>query len=208
MKKYAAAISEAIVWQNSLPYVLLVGGVAGIVASFALTYDKIQVLKDASYVPDCNINPILSCGSVMSSAQADVFGVPNTIFGLVAFGMLIMFSLTLLAGATYKRWLWTAAQVMATVGMVFMHYLFFQGVYRIHAICPWCFLVWMVTIPTFMAITVHNIRAGHFGGRLPAAVRQITGYVSNHSVDILVLWYLIIFAIIGTEFWYFWRTLF
>ncbi len=188
-------------WQKALPYVLLVCSVIGLIASFALTYDKIHVLQNPAYKPACNLNPVLSCGSVMKTSQASLLGVPNTVFGLMAFSMLAMFSLTLLAGATFKRWLWLAGQGMAAIGIIFMHYLFFEAVFRIHAICPWCFGVWMITIPIFVGITMYNIRMGYVG--TSATVR----FVDKYANDLLVLWYLIIFVILLIKFWYYWSTL-
>lgn len=62
-----------------LPFILIAAGIIGIIASFVLTYDKIHVLTDKGYEPSCNINPILSCGSVMKTEQASLLGVPNTV---------------------------------------------------------------------------------------------------------------------------------
>ena len=56
---------------------MLVGAVSGFVASFLLTIDKIKFLKDANFVPSCNISETLNCKSVMLSKQAEVFGFPN-----------------------------------------------------------------------------------------------------------------------------------
>lgn len=188
-----------------LPYLLIITALIGMVASFALTYDKIQVLKDASYQPNCNINPILSCGSVMKTEQASLLGVPNTIFGLVAFSMLFAFGFLLAGGAKVKKWIWIGAQSIATVGVVFMHYLFFQGVYRINAICPWCFVVWMITIPIFWYITVYNLQVGNI--KLSLSFQKISSFVVKHHGDILIVWYLAIFAILICHFWYYWSTL-
>lgn len=187
-----------------LPYLLIATGLIGMLASFALTYDKIQVLKDVNYQPSCNINPILSCGSVMETEQASLLGVPNTIFGLVAFSMLFAFGFILAGGAKVKKWIWLGAQLTATVGVVFMHYLFFQGVYRINAICPWCFVVWMITIPTFWYITVYNLQTGNI--KLPSQLQKLSIFIQKHHLDILLVWYLIIFGILVTRFWYFWST--
>lgn len=190
---------------NVLPYILIVAGIIGIVASFALTYDKIHVLIDKGYEPSCNINPILSCGSVMKTEQASLLGVPNTVFGLIAFSMLLTFGFLLAGGAKVKRWVWIGAQFVATLGVIFMHYLFFQGVYRINAICPWCFIVWMITIPTFWYITLYNLRERNIN--LPAHLSKISAFMQKHHGDILLFWYLIIFGILLQHFWYYWSTL-
>lgn len=188
-----------------LPYLLITVGIIGIIASFALTYDKIQVLTDKGYQPSCNINPILSCGSVMKTEQASLLGVPNTIFGLIAFSMLFTFGIVLAGGAKVSRWIWTGAQVAAAVGVVFMHYLFFQGVYRINAICPWCFVIWMITIPTFWYITLYNLREQNI--KLPARISRLSALLQRHHGDILIAWYLVIFGILIQHFWYYWSTL-
>lgn len=191
--------------QRTLPYILIVAGVIGLAASFALTYDKIQVLKNPGYDPACNINPIFSCGSVMKTEQASLLGVPNTVFGLVAFTALLTLGFLLAAGAKLQRQLWIAAQLIATTGLIFMHYLFFQGVYRINAICPWCFVVWMITIPIFWYITLYNLREGHI--KLPKSLRPLGTVLQVNHGNILIIWYLTIFGILLTHFWYYWKTL-
>lgn len=191
--------------QSTLPYILIVAGIIGCVASFALTYDKLHVLQNPNYQPSCNINPILSCGSVMKTQQASLLGVPNTIFGLIAFSMLLTFGVLLAGGAKVKRWVWLAAQIAATLGVIFMHYLFFQGVFRIHAICPWCFTVWMITIPTFWYVTMFNLKEKNI--YVPGRLEPISRFALKHHGDILLVWYLIILGILLQRFWYYWSTL-
>lgn len=188
-----------------LPYILISASILGLLASFTLTYDKIHVLSDASYDPNCNINPILSCGSVMKTEQSSLLGVPNTIFGLMAFSMLLTFGVLLATGVKVKRHIWIVAQIAATGGVIFMHYLFFQGVYRINAICPWCFLIWIITIPTFWYITIYNIRENNV--MLPYSLLPIRTFILKYHAEILFTWYLIILGIILEHFWYYWSTL-
>lgn len=132
-------------------------------------------------------------------------GVPNTIFGLAAFSALLTFGVLLASGAVFKRWIWLVAQGMATIGVIFMHYLFFQGVFRIGAICPWCFMVWMVTIPTFWYITIYNLQQGRLS--LSLRMQTVAQWIIRHHGDIIVLWYLAILGIIVQHFWYYWSTL-
>ena len=144
----------------------------------------------------------------MNSKQASIHGIPNPFFGMVIFSMLVMFSLALLSGAVLKRWLWVAAQVAATVGVIFMHYLFFEAVFRIHSICPWCFVTWMVTIVIFFGITIYNLRMGYLSHSRFKYSKKLGDFVHRHSNDVLVLWYLIIIGILIIKFWYYWKTLF
>jgi uncharacterized membrane protein len=190
---------------KTLPIILIVGGLVGVIASFALTYDKLQVLQNPNYQPSCNINPIFSCGSVMTTEQASLLGVPNTIFGLMAFSALLTFGFMLLSGAKPKRRLWQIAEVAAIIGVVFMHYLFFQSAFRIMAICIWCFITWMVTIPIFWYLTLYNLKEGNI--RLPRRLNRAGEFALKNHGNILIVWYVVIFLILLKQFWYYWSTL-
>ena len=63
-------------------WILVVGGVLGLIAAFELTVEKVRVLADPTYIPACDLNPVLSCGSVIITPQAEVFGFPNPVLGL------------------------------------------------------------------------------------------------------------------------------
>jgi len=188
--------------EKALPYILLVGSIICLVAAFALTYDKIQVLKDGSYKPSCNINPILSCGSVMEKPQANLFGVPNTIYGLMGFSALLTLSVLTLAKVKFPRWIWQGLQVGLLGGMFFAYYLFFQGIFRIKAICPFCFLVWISIWPMFWYAAAYNVRQGHlsFG-------KKVNWFIEKFRHDVLILWYVALFGILLVRFWYYWSTL-
>ena len=106
---------------------LIIVGIVGIVASVQLTIDKIHVLKDPSFDPACNINPIFSCGSVMKTAQAEIRGVPNTLVGLATFPILITIGAVMLFGARMNRRFWQLFQLGVLGGLGMVIYLFFQG---------------------------------------------------------------------------------
>lgn len=188
-----------------LPYVLIVCSLVGLLASFTLTYDKIHVLANPNYDPACNINPIFSCGSVMKTEQASLLGVPNTIFGIMGFTALFTFGVILSTGVLMKRWLWRIAQAAATIGVIFMHYLFFQGVFRINAICPWCFATWMITIPIFIYITAYNLENQNLVSNIK--LKRFGDWIALNHLNILLTWYAIIFLILLEHFWYYWSTL-
>jgi uncharacterized membrane protein len=191
--------------KQTLPYIYLIGGFVGLLASFTLTYDKIHVLENPNYSPGCNISPILSCGSVMKTQQASVFGVPNTIFGLVAFGMLIMLGVVLAQGAALKRRLWLLINAGVFAGFLGFIYLYFQAVFRIHAICPYCFAVWLIMPPILWYTTLYNLREGNL--KLKFIKPRIKSWILRHHGDILLSWYVIFFGILLFRFWYYWSTL-
>lgn len=77
-------------------WILVVCGLIGLVAAIELIIQKISVLSDPDFVPNCDINPVLSCGSVINTEQASLFGFPNPILGVIGFTVVIMFGALLL----------------------------------------------------------------------------------------------------------------
>src|SRR3972149_9268387 len=105
-----------------LPYIFLIAATIGLISSFALTYDKIHYLKNPAYVPACDINPILSCGSVMKTEQADLLGLPNTVFGIAGFSVLLFVGLILATGSKIHKRIWQLLNAGVLAGFIFSLY--------------------------------------------------------------------------------------
>lgn len=189
---------------KSLPWILIVGGIIGLIGSFILTYDTLQISANSNFVPNCNLNPIVSCGSVMSSSEGSVFGFPNSFIGLAAFAIFITIGVAMLAGAKFKRWFWLGLQGGSIFAVLFVHWLFYHSVYTINALCPYCMSVWVVVITSFVYITFYNIDQGHIS--IPARFKKIYAWKRRHHLDILVAWLLIIAILILKHFWYYYGS--
>ncbi len=171
--------------------VLLGGGLVGAVVSLVLLVEKLALLADPDYVPSCSVDPVLSCGSVMRTAQASLLGFPNPVIGLATFPVAAAVGALLLGRVALPRWVWVAVQVGTTVGLLFVHWLIAQTLVVIHALCPYCMVAWVAVIAMFWFTTVHNLRAGNLGGE-PAAIGRRHGWG-------LAVWYLlIVVAIVAT----------
>jgi uncharacterized membrane protein len=184
-----------------LPYILVIGGIIGLIAAGVLTYDHNKLAQNPNYIPSCNLNPIIACGSVIKSKQAQAFDFPNPYVGLVAFPMVITTGMALFAGAKFKRWYWWLLEAGTIFGLGFVHWLFFETVYRIHALCPYCIAVWIVTITTFWYVTLYNIQAGNIV--LPKNIRPVTDFLVRHHLDVVIVWFLILTLLILKHFWYY-----
>ncbi len=189
-----------------LPLILILTSLIGITASFILTHDKIATLKDPETAVACDINPILSCGSVMKDPRAEIFGLPHSVFGVGAFSALLAVGVSLLAGASYKKWLWQTLQIIALFGLVGMHYLFFISITVLNVICPWCLVVWIITILAVWSITVRNASEGQLFSGSNNTTQTISRFITRHSGLILLIWYGIIFMSIIVRFWDYWST--
>ncbi|AVH20843.1 vitamin K epoxide reductase family protein [Nocardia farcinica] len=188
-----------------LPWLLLIGGLLGTVAASVLTVEKMARLRDPAYVPSCSLNPIVSCGSVMDSPQAAAFGLPNSVLGIAGFAVVTTVGAGLLSGARFQRWFWLGLQAGVSFGVVFVHWLIYHTLYSIGALCPYCMVVWAVTIPIFGYVTLRNLVVGDLP--VPAAGRRLADVTADYHGVVVTVWSLTIVSLIGIRFWSYWSTL-
>ncbi|RMB79434.1 vitamin K epoxide reductase family protein [Streptomyces shenzhenensis] len=187
---------------RALAWLLIVSGALGILASFVITIDKFQLLRDPHFSPSCNLSPVVSCTNVMQSAQASVFGFPNPMLGLLTYPVVVAVGFALLAGARFQRWFWLGLNAGTLFGAGFCMWLMTQALYEIGALCLWCCLAWAATIAMLWYVTVHNLRHG-----IIRAPRTVVAGVREFHWAVPVTWYLAIVMLIATRWWDYWQTL-
>jgi uncharacterized membrane protein len=179
---------------------VLIAGVIGLIASLTLTVEKINILLNPFYVPSCNLNPILSCGSVMTTPQASALGFPNPVIGIVAFTVVVVTGALAVTKVVLPRWYWSALAAGTLAGVVFVHWLIFQSLYRIGALCPYCMAVWAVTIPLLVVVASIVLE--------PVYESHIVARELHHwRWSITALWFTAVILLILTRFWDYWSTL-
>jgi len=188
------------------PFSLLyiVAALVGLIASFALTVDTIKLAANPNYQPACNINPIISCGSIMQTKEADALGFTNSILGLIGFGMILAIGVAMMAGAQMRRWFWQAIMLGLSFGLIFVHWLFYQSVYNINALCPYCMAVWVISIALFWYTLLFCLNNGFL--ILPARFSDLKSFLLNHHLDIYIGWLVIITLLILKHFWYYYGS--
>lgn len=170
----------------------VVSAVIAWIASGILVLERLELYKNPDYITSCDVNPWISCGTVMKSAQAALFGFPNPFLGIVLFVVPLTIGMALLAGAKFQRWFWLGVQVGVTLGMVFVIWLWSQALYEINALCPYCMVVWAVMIPLFVLTTSRNILHGVIPGS--AGLRKIAKEWS--WILVAILWVLVAASIV------------
>ena len=179
---------------RGLAALLAVGGIVGLAASFTLTYDKLELLRNPDFVPSCDFGSVLSCSNIMKTSEAEVFGFPNSLLGLIGFSIIITLGVLLMAKIDFPEWVWAGLQVGLVFGILAIHWLIIQSLYGIGSLCPWCMVVWAVTIPIFLYATIRNLRAWIPGNR-------VVEFLRNWHALILILWFIAIAAAIFFRFY-------
>lgn len=191
--------------EKALPWILIIGGLLAYIASFILALDKVKILENPHYVPSCNLNPVLSCGTVMLSHQANAFGFPNPFIGLGTFPVIMIVGGAMLAGAKFKRWFWLGLEAGLVLGIGFAYWLLFESIYRIHALCPYCLVVDVMLITISWYVTLYVIDNKYL--RLPKGrLQKIYSWIRRHHIDILIAWFIVLIALILHHFWYYYKN--
>jgi uncharacterized membrane protein len=182
---------------RSLALLLVVTGVVGWIGSFVLVLERLHLLEQPGASLSCDINPFISCATVIESAQGSLLGFPNPLIGVAAFVVPVVLGMALLAGARFARWFWTLFALGTLGGWLFVTWLAVQSIVVIGALCPYCMLVWSAMIPLWWGTLAATARSGLLP--LPAGVRRIADVVAPYAWAVVVLDYaVIVIAIVAT----------
>lgn len=143
--------------------ILVIFSAFALLASFVLSIDKVKLLENPDAQLVCSVNLVVNCASVMKTEQASVFGFTNSFFGIAAFAALLALAVAIAAGVRLPNWLLKAMQVGVAFGWGFALWLFFQSVYVIQILCPWCLVVTTSTTILFFALLRYNLQRGALG---------------------------------------------
>lgn len=173
---------------------MLVAALISLLAAFVLAVDAIALAANPNQALSCDINAVLSCGTVALSWQAEAFGFPNVFLGLMFEPMVITMALIGLSGVKLPRWLALVEQVIYGFATLFAIWLFYQSMFVIGAMCPWCLCITYVTPLVFLTLLHYNIREDNIwrSGKGRARARK---FVRNHyDLYVFIGWIVVITA--------------
>ncbi len=179
-------------------WLLLIAGLAGWISAVTLTVERFKLFQNPDYRPSCSINPVLACGSVMTTHQAAVFGFPNPLIGVVGFSVVVTVAVLAIAGVGLPKWFWGGLWLGAALGIGFICWLIFQSLYRINALCPYCMVVWAFT-PIILAVVTDQ---------LWGSARGPLRILAEWRWTFVALFYAVVLLLVFLRFQDYWLSLF
>ncbi|MGN6426240.1 MAG: vitamin K epoxide reductase family protein [Leifsonia sp.] len=159
---------------TALAVFLIIAGVIGFWAAFMLTLDKFALRANANAQLSCNFNVLVGCGKNLGSWQGSLLGFPNPLLGLAGWTATIAVGVGLLAATgRFARWYWLTFNVGVVLALALVIFLITASLTDLRVLCPWCMVTWSVTIPTFWAVTLYNLKSGNIP--LPERARRFFG---------------------------------
>ena len=148
-------------WRARTAIEMVVSGLLGLYTSFVLSIEAWQLNANPDIVFGCDINSVISCGTVARTWQAQLLGFPNAFLGILFESIVLTISVALLGHVVFPRWFMRGAQALYTIGLLFALWLFLQSYFVINALCPWCLLITATTTLVWAGLTRINLRDGH-----------------------------------------------
>lgn len=180
-RTYRPGTGTAVLW--------IVAGVVAWIVSFLLYLEYIGQLNGATPLVSCSISPIVTCGPNLLSPAGNLLGFTNSILGIVLFTGPVFAGIGALASPTGMRaWYWRVYALFVLGGFAFVHVLAYRSVFEFGSLCPWCMVVWLMTIPLFWSVTGWTLREGIWG----QAPRRLGAIISSWMPAIVVVDYAII----------------
>lgn len=184
------------------PYLIAILAAIGLIASLILSYDTLSIAHNSHYVPSCNLNPVISCGSVINAKGDTIFGLPYPYYGIAAFGALLSAAVMVMAGGRPNKYFWRLFLSISGIGVVGAYALLLKSVYSIHALCPFCLSVDVVTTTTFWYSLLYCIDNKYLALKSKKLTR-VYAWCRKHHLDLLLAWFLLVAAVLLHHFWYY-----
>jgi len=137
--------------------VIAVFAVVGLLCSLILSVEKLHLLENPNAQLPCTVNAFLNCATVMNTPEASLLGFPNSFIGMMAYSVLLTVAIAGLFGVRFPKNFMMIAQLGVTIEILFAYWLFFDSVFVIQVLCPFCLAVTFSSTMIFAALTRYNI---------------------------------------------------
>lgn len=123
---------------KTLWIVLSASALAGLLASFIQTVERINYAKNPKVSLQCDLNAIFSCSNVFDAWQSSVFGFSNSLMCMIFFGLAAGLALVGATGSKINKNLRFIFHFAALFFLGFGAWYLWQSTYRIGYICIFC----------------------------------------------------------------------
>ncbi|MCU4673651.1 vitamin K epoxide reductase family protein [Microbacterium fluvii] len=160
----ASVIPRTFLPPRGLAVFWIVAAVLGGVVAFLLYLEYIGQLTDAAPLISCSISPIVTCGPNLLSPGGNLLGFSNSIIGITLFfGPLYAAVSAFASPGGLRGWYWRTFFGFVTAAFVLVHFFAWRSVFEYGSLCPWCMVIWLVTIPLFWFTLGWMLRDGLLG---------------------------------------------
>lgn len=117
---------------------VIIFSLVGLISSFILTLERLHILEKPDAELTCSINEVFNCAGVMNTWQAEIFGFPNSLLGIVGYTVTLTISAVILAINKNNKLIRAGCFIGSLGAFIFSYWLIHQSTYVIEVLCPYC----------------------------------------------------------------------
>ncbi|MFT4186917.1 MAG: vitamin K epoxide reductase family protein [Micrococcaceae bacterium] len=171
------------------PFLFTLLSIIAFAASMELVLDKLRILENPNFKPSCDLNPFFSCSSVMQTPQANLFGFPNPILGIIGFAITLTIGMMLISRVGLNKLFAYGLLIGLAFAFGLVLYFWYLVIFVLHHFCLYCMIVWACVIPMFF-LTINYLNETGFLGRESG----FFGGLSRWTWPAIFLFYIIIYG--------------
>jgi hypothetical protein len=120
--------------------------------------------------------------------------------GLMAYPVIVTIAVLGLSGVVFPKLFLKLANIGFLLGTIFAYWLFFNSVYVIQVLCPWCLVVTFSTTMILATMTHYNLRQNTFGFKKKTNARIQTFLEKDYHKLLVASWIVVMIALVIIKF--------
>jgi uncharacterized membrane protein len=193
-------MSQSNKFQNLIGSIITLFSLSGIIVSFILTIERINILKDANHLLSCSVNATFNCASVMTSWQAEILGFPNSIIGIAGYTLTFALGIGILFYKDFNKKLINIGLIGNLGAFIFSYWLLHQSAFAIQSLCIYCLISCFSATNIFFATILYSLQQNSLNFKEETMVKINTFLNKGLYFPIIAVWYLVIIVIIYLQF--------
>lgn len=128
-------------WLNSgIATILIIVASIGLINSLHILSLEIEGIKNPLIYDNCRLETFFDCGIVVRTWQAQVFGFPNPILGILFYELLLLIGITSFFGFKPNRFVAIILLMICALALCFSWWLFYNSFFVIGVACVFCLI--------------------------------------------------------------------
>ncbi len=150
--------------ERKLGWVLTVSGILGLFMSYGFAAVRLGLPIDPAASAQCDVSGIVHCSTILFSPGGALLGFPNSFLGISGFAIMLVLGVQMVGRYVPSTGFWRIAMVPLSLAVLLVFFFEFYSIGVLGVVCHDCFVVWLVTILSFIYIVsyMHQV-AGTFG---------------------------------------------
>ncbi len=121
------------------PFIIAIAGLIGVIDSFYLVMEYLDVLAHPGVVTPCTVNSLVSCTLTVQGIWGHYFpGIPNPMLGMLWYSGCLTYGAARALGTAFNKKTRQVVLAVLLLGLLFSYRLYLASILQLGGVCPFC----------------------------------------------------------------------